>query len=287
MLLRWLIGITIIGVAVTMTTALVRMAYFPEESRLAQEAPQLVLERFLSRTGAESVLDIWKGKEIVGSLRVAPYQLMPSERVRLDAHGRLRVEADLQVALPGLEGTKVRLSSTLVMALDGAVRESDLTLSSNNFSQSLTLHQALNATEPRIVLKQGEEILMDTAGGKLGGQETEMLLGLFARSVGVDPQELRRRQSQAQATVGKSATEARRGGFTVAEREFTGYVLTTTMGGPDRKFTLYISDSGELVQMKTSFLDYQFISEDLRPEGVLGPIPRSAKNKASSAPLAP
>jgi hypothetical protein len=287
MLLRCLIGIIIIGVAVTMTTALVRMAYFPEESRLAQEAPQLVLERFLSRTGAESVLDIWKGKEIVGSLRVAPYALPANEQDRMQAYGRLRIEADLQVALPGLEGTKVRMNSSLAMALDGAVRESELTLSSNNFTQSLTLHQPLNATEPRVVLKQGEEILMDTAGGKLGGQEADTLLGLFMRSIGVDPQELKRRQSQAQETASKSTTEARRGGFRVLEREFTGYVLTTILGGPDRKFTLYISDSGELVQMKTSFLDYQFISEDLRPEGVLGPIPRSAKNRPSSAPLSP
>lgn len=284
MLFRWLLGIIIIGVAVVMTTMLVRLSYFPEESRLAKEEPKLVLERFLSRTAAESVLDIWKGREIVGTLRVTPLGLNPAEKLRLQAQGRLRVEGDLLVAFPGLEGTKVRLISNMAMANDGAVKESSLNLSTNNFAQSLRIDQALDAKEPRVVLSLGDQVVMDTAAQNNGDEQATTMMGLFLRSVGVDPQELKKRKADAQKTADNTTTEARRGGFHVADREFTGYVLTTSLGGADRKFTLYISDSGELVQMKTSFLDYQFISQDLRPEGVTGPMPRTLKDRIPTIP---
>ena len=284
MLFRWLLGIIIIGVAVVMTTLLVRLSYFPEESRLASEEPKLVLERFLSRTSAESVLDIWKGREIVGTLRVMPLGLNPVEKLRLSAQGRLRVEGDLLVAFPGLEGTKVRLVSNMAMANDGSVKESSLTLSTNNFAQTLRIDQMLDAKEPRILVSQGDQVLMDTAANNDGDEQATTMMGLFLRSVGVDPQDLKKRQAEAKKTADNTTTEARRGGFIVAEREFTGYVLTTSLGGADRRFTLYISDSGELVQMKTSFLDYQFISQDLRPDGVTGPMPRTLKDRLPTVP---
>lgn len=287
MFLRWLLGILIIGVAAAMTTALVRMVYFPEESRLAREEPQLVLERFLSRTAAESVLDIWKGNEIVGSLRVSPLGLPPIEKLRLQATARLRSEADLQISLPGLEGTKVRLVSNMAMALDGSVKESDLKLSTNGFGPTLSIRQPLDAKEPRLILEQAGEILMDTGNQIAGDPQSEIMLGLFMRTIGIDVQELKKRQAQAEKTAAATTTEARRGGFTVKGQTFMGYVLTTTLGGPDRKFTLYISESGELVQMKTSFLDYQFISEGLRPAGVLGPIPSNQRSRFPSAPPPP
>jgi hypothetical protein len=279
---RWLLGIPIIGVTVVMTTSLVRLTYFPEESRLAREVPDLVLERFLSRTATESLLDIWKGKQVVGSLRVTPQSLSSRDKEAFQAAGRIQAEAHVQVAFPGMEGTRLRLVSSMVMALDGSVKESDLRLDSNNLAQSLTISHRLHEAEPRFVLRQAEETILDT-GAPAGALAADNLMGLFMRSIGVDHQDLKKRQRQAAQTAATASTEARRGGFTVLGHEFTGYVLTTTIGGADRKFTLYISESGELVQMKTSFLDYQFISEDLRPEGVHGIIPRGLKHRLSPA----
>ncbi len=272
MLFRWLLGITIIGVAVAMTTALVRLVYFPEESRLAREDPQLVFERFLSRDHFESNLDIWKGPAVVGNLRVTPYRLRPDVAQRVQGRSGVRAYGHVEVALPGLGVGLLRFHSDLKLAPDGSVAESELELSSNKFPQTLNIDHEFQATAARISMKQDGVTLLDTGAKIHGGVDSDPMVQILLRSIGVNADELKKRQTQAAQSALESPTEARRGGFTVLGHEFHGYVLTTTLGGLGKKFTLYVSDSGELIQMKTSFLDYQFISEDLRPDGTAGPV---------------
>lgn len=249
-----------------MTVLLVRMAYFPETSRLALESPQLVMERFLSRYQAQSVLDIWKGNEPIGYLTLEPKVLLQSEQQRLGAAARLHVDGIMEMNLAGMPKTSLTLIGDLMMGLDAEVKESTVTLGLTQQALSLKIIQKQGAPNPRFILKQGEAEVFDSEKSN-PDDPAQKMIDLLLTSVQMDP---RGRNIQA-AKAADSFTVARRGGFTVMGRDFTGYHLTTTLGGgEDRKFTLAITDSGEVMEMLTNFLDYHFISADLRPDGVNG-----------------
>lgn len=275
MFLRWLTGILILGFCSVMTVLLVRMAYFPEESRLAKEDPELVMERFLSRVGTESSLDIWKGNEPVGYLRVEPHVMSPSEQERTGAVATLWVDGMLRLPLGPQANNKVNLSTKLAMDLNANVKESEMKLSLNEMGLALTITQKAKETEPTLVLTQGGFTILDSSTMKSADGSSKSLLALLLSSIGQDPSRYEKQEKEMKTVAAQSVTEARRGGFEVQGERFNGYVLTTTLGG-DRKITLYISESGELIQLKT-FLEYRFISDGLRPEGVNGVEPPKMK----------
>ena len=276
MFLRWLTGILILGFCSVMTVLLVRMAYFPEESRLAKEDPELVMERFLSRVGTESSLDIWKGNEPpVGYLRVEPHVMSPSEQERTGAVATLWVDGMVRLPL-GLQGSdKINLSAKLAMDLKASVKESEMKLSMLDLGLILTITQKAKQTEPTLILSQGGFPILDSSTMTSADGSSKSLLAMLLSAIGQDPSRYEKQEKEMKAVADQSVTEARRGGFEVQGEQFNGYVLTTTLGG-DRKITLYISESGELIQLKT-FLDYRFISDGLRPEGVNGVEPPKMK----------
>lgn len=267
-----------------MTVLLVRMAYFPEESRLAKEDPQLVMERFLARVGldTESSLDIWKGNDIVGYLRVQPHLMSPSEQARTGAVASVWADGMLRLPLGPQANNMINLSTKMAMDLNADVKESEIRLSMNDLGLTLTITQKANQKEPTLVLTQKEFTILDSSTMKSADGTTKSLLALLLSSIGQDPARYEKQEKEMKAVAAQSVTEARRGGFEVQGIQFNGYVLTTTLGG-DRKTTLYISESGELIQMKT-FLEYRFISDGLRPEGVNGVEPPKMKRNRLPGP---
>ncbi|MBP7948431.1 MAG: hypothetical protein KA004_02160 [Verrucomicrobiales bacterium] len=281
-MLRWLIGFVIVAFWGGMSFLLVRLVYFPDETRLARESPRMVNERFLSRH-LPSNLIIWKGSRRIGSLSVEPKPLTPAERHRLQAFALLRSQGVLFVQFPGQPERRLNLDSTMALSTEAEVRESRLVLRLDDASLLLEITHSVGEASSRVVLKQGETVLLDSKLGASGDSSSEGLMALLLGGVGLDPQELQRQRTAAEKDAAASRSEARKGTFSILGQTFAGYILTTTIGGPDRKFTLHISDSGELLQMTASFLDYQFISEDLGPETATGPAPQ--KNRGQMRPL--
>ena len=273
MALRWLIGILCISFCAVMTVLLLRVTYFPETSRLASESPELVMERFLSRRHAPSDLDIWKGNDIIGRLVLEPKELIASEQRRLGAEAYLHVEGGIGVEFPGIPKGDLTLSGDLFMGLDAEVKESTITIGLTQQNLYLKIIQKHLAPEPRFVLRQGDFEIFDSSKSD-ASEPTQKIVDLLLGSIQMDPKARARTASQAAETQ----TEARRGSFNVMDHDFTGYRLTTTLGGGgDRKFILIITDSGEVVQMLTNFLDYRFISADLTPDGMDGYLLESVK----------
>lgn len=264
MALRVLIGVLVIGFGTVMTVLLVRMNYFPEESRLASEDPKLVMERFLSRTGTESTLDIWKGNEIVGILRIEPRRMPPKEMQRTGAIAFVETSGYLTTPVGPLGDARISLSSKLAMNLDADVKESQLRLAFDSMSLELLINQTAGVPQPHIVLKQTGSVLFDSLDAKGPTDSSQGPLSMLLGGFGLDPADLQKRRQDIQSEVSETRTEARRGEFEIMGQFFKGYILTATLGGSDKKFTLYFSDSGEIIQMKT-FLDYRFISDGLRP----------------------
>lgn len=257
-------GFLCVGFCAVMTVLLLRMTYFPDSSRLALESPDLVMERVLSRSGTESALDIWKGNDLIGSLRLEPIDMPPLEKKRMGATARLKIEGILGVDLPGFAKTSLNLRGSMAMGLDAEVKDSNLNLSLQQHGLSLNIISKFGIPEPHFILSQGNEVLFDSTHST-DSASSRQLVEMLLSTVQMDSRGLKKEASKAAASL----TEARRGKFTVMNREFNGYQLTTTLGGGgDRKFTLFISDSGEIIQMLTSFLDYKFISADLRPDGI-------------------
>ena len=273
MALRWFIGILCISFCAVMTVLLLRVTYFPETSRLASESPELVMERFLSRRHAPSDLDIWKGNEIIGRLVLEPKELITAEQRRLGAIAYLHVDGVVSMEFPGIPKGSLTLIGDLFMGLDGEVRESTITLGLTQQNLYLKIIQKHLVPEPRFVLRQGDLEIFDSSKSD-ASEPSQKMVDLLLGSIQMDPKARAREASKA----AESITEARRGKFNVLGRDFTGYHLTTTLGGGgDRKFILAITDSGEVMQMLTNFLDYRFISADLRPDGMNGYLLESVK----------
>lgn len=272
MFLRWLIGIVIVSFWLVMTVLLVRMAYFPDDSQLALESPQVVMERFLSRANNPDMtpdeLDIWKGSKIVGSMRVVPQPLPKPEHRRLNAHGRVRIDARLGLNIPYMGDSDMILAATLDMDTKSNVKQSDVTLKMDRMNLSLHIVDKGDGKSPHVVLTQHDVELFNTASLENTGSSQQMITMILA-SVGMNTSDIEKRQAAAKAEADGMVTEARRGGFEVRGKQFNGYRLTTTLGGGGgRKFVLSVSDSGELIAMTTSFLDYDFVSDSLRPSGM-------------------
>jgi hypothetical protein len=270
-MIRWLVGILIISFCGVMTVQLLRLVYDPEDSKLSEESPEFVMERFLARTGVESSLDIFKGNELVGYLRLEPIPLLPNEKRKSGGEARLRTVGLLEMPIPGRGKSRLALESSMTLDFAATVKESDLTLRLDEMGISLRLLQPFGNPSPQILLKQNDTILLDSASlGASSNSTPHGMMTLLFSGLGIDAAEIQRREQALKSEVEATKTSARRGKFTVRERDFVGYKLTTTLGSPDRVCTLYISDSGEVIEMKTNFLDYQFISDGLRPDGIIG-----------------
>ncbi len=268
MSIRWILTVCIIAFWAVMTGLLIQLAYFPAESRLAAESPVMVTERFLSRQ-LESSLDIWKGREIVGALWVEPRAVTPEERKRTNVLAWVQTRGVLLLHFPGQPERRLRVESNLAMTREGEVKQSDLELRLDDIGVGLVIHQA-GEEMPQFRLSIGDQILLDSTDPNGGDTQSQALLKLLLGAAGTTPMELGRGQSAAKAEAASARTEARRGIISVSGTQFAGYILKTQLG-EGRDVTLHLSESGEIIQMKCSFLDYQFLSEDLRPVDVVAP----------------
>jgi hypothetical protein len=271
---RTLIGLAIVSFWLVMTTLLVRMVYFPEESRLAREEPRLVLERFLN-SGVENSMDVWKGNEVIGNLRIESKKAPATKKGRPAAPYVLHSQGKLKILFPGQPTRWLQLLSQLYMDLDGNTPRSFMQLNLDNPGLSFSVNNPVAPEPPTFLLKQGDSVLLSSTELGTNDKGMEGMLQLMLGSLGINSSDM---QKQAKEIEG-SETTARRGKFTILDRNFIGFILTTTLGGNDRKFTLYLSETGELLQMKTSFLDYVFINDEMRPENPLADkeFPRALK----------
>jgi hypothetical protein len=201
--------------------------------------------------------------------------MSPSEKERTGAVASIWTDGLLRLPLGPQPNNKITLSTKMAMDLNADVKESEIKLSMQDLGLILTITQKAKQPEPTLVLAQGGFTILDSSTMQSADGTTKSLLGLLLSAIGQDPARYEKQEKEMKDVAAESVTEARRGGFEVQGEQFNGYVLTTTFGG-DRKTTLYISESGELIQLKT-FLEYRFISDGLRPEGVNGVEPPKMK----------
>jgi hypothetical protein len=236
---------------------LVQLVYFPAESRLAKESTRKVMERFLERKFS-SDLGVWKGNDPVGELLVEPRPISEEKRLQTGASAIVQSRGKLLVRLPGQPEQELTLESELAMTTDSEVRESRLSLRLDAISLALEINQPAGAASPHFRLLKDRMVLIDSATLTAGKSGTEGFLAMLLGAVGMDASALQQKRAEIESV----ATEARKGIFTIKDRDFSGYILITSLG-LDQKFTLYLSDSGEILKM--DFLEYQFVSEDLMP----------------------
>ncbi len=269
-MLRWLIGLAISGTWLFFVGLLVRKHLTPENSSLAIVPAEMVMERFLSY-GEESALDVWKGREIVGLLRFEARKAHPFER-QFGASHHLRSRAEIKMPLPGLGERQLDFDSEMLLSLNSQVHRSQLKLQLSDPPILLMISPGKGdaSSTPVITLREtrsGME-LFNSAKQPLGGAaagNSEGLAALMAGAFGIPLADLKAKQEK---TAEGTTTKARTGSFTVLDQSFRGFIQKTTLG-PGREFTLYLGETGEVLRMTTNFLDYEFISTELRPEGAL------------------
>jgi hypothetical protein len=266
MILRWTLGILISGAWLVSMGLLLRMHYFPEESRLAQAEPKWVMERFLSY-GSESALDIWKGNEIIGLLRLESRPAFPVEKKQYGSNYHLITRAELEMEFPGLGSKEVLLKIDADMTTAGDVVASKLELGLVDMGLNLEINQEREA-EPVVRVKEASgRVVMDMATLKASSSDMNAgVMKLVAGAFGIRTLDVKAGSKELEQ---KTTHEARRGAFTIFETGYRGYILKTNLGGGDKQFTLHLGEGGEVLQMKTSFLDYRFINTDLRPDGAV------------------
>src|SRR5690606_12768271 len=140
-----------------------------------------VMERFLDRK-LESDLSIWKGKQIVGGLRVEPKAITEKEMERTGADALVFSSGWLQIQLPGQQHRWLTLESTLAMTTNSEVMESTLTLSMNEIGLSLEIKHPAGTDSPTFLLRQGDRILLDSTKSNSGAEGSEGLMTMLLGS---------------------------------------------------------------------------------------------------------
>ncbi|HWB05853.1 MAG TPA: hypothetical protein VG796_22720 [Verrucomicrobiales bacterium] len=264
----------------TMTTLLVRSVLYPEDSKLATADPGIPFGLFASRTEGSS-LDIWDANKIIGNCRITPSGSafgLKGQKKRV----KVRVEVLIRLGREIMGSSLVDITAELWLHSDG-----DLELQSDGAGEidrpplRLTLHapkpeipeirltvsQPEGGKPPVLELTRGNLTLFKSSAGLNPGDINGQLAGALLQSAGVPPEAL-----AAKDTREKSTSTVRKGHIEAGGESFDGFVLSTG-SDEDTRFSLYLSNTGEILRIHTPLsgkneLGLRLLSETLAPKNV-------------------
>jgi len=244
----------------TMTVLLVRSVLYPEESRLAEVAAQVPFDLFAARTEGSN-LDIWEGNRITGKCEIVPHNAASGPRARHESV-EVRLEIVLQLRHTFMGSDLLDVSGSAVIHTDGSLSDYDLDISLLNSIPSITLSitQPADQKWPALKLMRGNAVLFESSAGKLLEGKEGIASGMLL-ALGIPPEALSGKQTENEAPSSVRAGHIEAGGQT-----FDGYLFTSG-ADEETKFRLYLSNTGEILRIKTP-LGLEMLAESLRPTGV-------------------
>ena len=248
----------------TMTVLLVRSVLYPEESRLATVAPHVPFDLFVARTEG-SHLDIRDGQRIIGNCAVVPHSANSGPRVK-EEKVAVRLEMLLQLGRTILGSNLIDVSGEIVVHSDGSVDGFDLGISLANSQPSfqLSIKQPPDQKWPDLKLSKDGAVVFESSAGKLLEGTDGIIAGGMLQALGIPTDALsgKHPESDTPSTV-------RAGDFPAGGQSFDGFVLTSG-ADEETKFRLYLSNTGEILKIKTP-LGLEMLAESLRPAGDVAP----------------
>lgn len=267
-----LVTVAIFAFCGVMTTLLVRSVLIPEESRLAEIAPNIPFDLFAARTEG-STLDIWEGNRITGRCELSP---MSAGLSALDRHEKIKVKLEVLLRLKNevMGSSLIELSGNGILYATGRVEDLDLELILHGSTPQLRLAIKEQAGQPLPALRltRGNDVVFESGNGAAGNELVQLML----QSGGVPLDFL-------SDNAGKEApTSFRKGRIEAGGESFVGYLLSSG-ASPDQIFRLYMANTGEILRIATP-LGLEMLSETLRPKGTAKPNLERYPAKASSKP---
>ncbi len=255
-----------------MTTLLFRLVFFPEETRLAEVPPQLVLERFLGRRAPSNLL-ILDGNREVGSVTISPGRINETERRKAIELGRPGEAAAIELSLAGMVNVpalappgqgdrnagRMRFTGRVWLGFDHELAFVLFEAQLPGVPDPLTLE--VHPQAERTVLRRGKEVLLDTAGGaevsELNAQAT-LLMSAWGLQMPDGLEGLADEDG-----VSPPSIIAREGLVTIGGHRFSAYLLDLPLPwGGELRFVL--TKAGELMRID-GLLAYQIIVDDFAP----------------------
>ncbi|HEX2749258.1 MAG TPA: hypothetical protein VHM91_14720 [Verrucomicrobiales bacterium] len=258
----------------TMTALLVRSVLFPENSGLADVAPNVPFDLFVARTEGSS-LDIWEANKIIGTCHISPSGVgVAGPKVR---KAKVRVKVDVIIQLPReiMGGRLIDISADLWLHADGNIdllSEEEIANPALEFKLRgsvpeirLSVSQPPANKPPRLKLVRGGLTLFESSGGLQSGDPNSQIISGLLQAAGVPPESLTAREEPEKSTATVRAGHIEAGGET-----FDGYVLTTG-SDEESRFSLYMSNTGEILRVHTPFsgkndLGLRLLSETVSPK---------------------
>ena len=248
----------------TMTVLLVRSVLYPEESRLADVAPHVPFDLFVARAEG-SQLDIWDGQRITGDCHIEPKGVGADPLARYDkVNVRVTLRLLLRQMIMGYE--RVDVSGDAVLHADGKVDDFDLTftLAGAQSPIRLSIKQAADQKSLALKLMSGKAVVFESSAGKpLEGADGLIADGML-QALGIPPDALLRNQPES-----TTPSTVRAGNIEAGDQSFNGFLFTSG-ADEESKFRLYMSNTGEILRIKTP-LGVEMLAESLRPKGTEAP----------------
>ena len=262
----------------TMTVLLVRSVLYPEESRLADVAPHVPFDLFVARAEG-SQLDIWDGQRITGDCHIEPHGVSADALARNEKiNVRVKIHMILSQQIKDAIGyQQVDVSGDAVLHADGSIGNYDMTftLAGSPLPVSLSIKQTVDQKTPALKLTNGKAVIFESLAGKLMEGQYAIIADGMLRSLGIPPDALlgKRPESETPSTV-------RAGNIEAGDQSFNGFLFTSG-ADEESKFRLYMSNTGEILRIKTP-LGLEMLAESLRPKGTEAPklerYPQTRKN---------
>ncbi|CAN5381042.1 hypothetical protein BH23VER1_BH23VER1_35320 [soil metagenome] len=269
-----LVQISIVAFWLVMTALLFRLVYFPEETRLSEVPPQLVIERFLSRQEPSNLL-IFDGNREVGDVTISSGRFGSRERmasrrfsggvegaaVELFLSGGIKM-AHLVRADDGGEVPNMGFSG--LVWLDEEMRLIFLQLEAR-IPGNPEIRFEIDPRSERYVIARGDEVILDTAGGADASVLSAQAAMLLAASGMALPPGLDVMEGAQEGEPGGAApveVVAREGLVTLGAHRIHAYLLDLPLpwGG---KLRFVLTKAGELVRIE-GLLAYQVVATNFK-----------------------
>ncbi len=268
----------------TMTTLLVRSVLYPENSQLSEVAPNVPFDLFVARTEGSN-LDIWEANKIIGQCNIRPSGPKASgPKVRKEKMN-LWIDLKLRLGRTIMDSDIIQLNGDFWLHSDGSLDAPSLTITfhGSNPQTRIKIDQPAGEKWPTVAVERGSVTLFKSTGGLGGGDIGSQMLGTMLQAAGIPPDVLESKAAEAAST-----TTVRTGHIEAGGETFNGYLLST--GGEDTRFSLYLSNTGEILRIHTPFsgkneLGLRLLSENLRPKDT--PLPNLEIYKPASSSSSP
>jgi hypothetical protein len=262
----------------TMTALLVRSVLFPEDSGLAAVAPNVPFDLFVARSEG-STLDVWDANKIIGICHIVPSGGGAGPKQHVE---KVKVKIDLTIrfAREFMGSSLVGLNADLWLRPNGEMEfptdeqnggpPFEIVLYGSEPLIRLTVSQPGGDKPSSLKLVRGSLTLFQTTGGLDPDDANSGMINALLQSAGLPPETLAAKEKEV-----KSSATVRAGHIEAGGETFDGYLLSTGTDDENR-FSLYISNTGEVLRIHTPLsgkneLGLRLLSENLAPKGIERP----------------